>query len=117
MEYNTTYDVAVHWCNNSYVMCNNIPEIDPNIWEIMVASKNKEDETNEIMQWFISDCTGDDVEFLTEHFDGMIFAYSTKLDKWVLCVDHWGTSWDYCYCSTDMENAKCDLGTSIKKFN
>jgi hypothetical protein len=26
---------------------------------------------------------------------GLLFTYSDLLDCDVLCVDHWGTSWDY----------------------
>lgn len=34
-KYDTNYLVAVNWCNNHRVMCNNIPEIDPSVWDNM----------------------------------------------------------------------------------
>lgn len=46
-----------------------------------------------------------------EHFN-LLFVYSPKLDLYVLCVDHYGTSWDYVVCITDLENAKRELGES-----
>ena len=46
------------------------------------------------MQWFITDCSQSDVEYLEKSFN-LLFTYSELLDKYILCVDHWGTSWDY----------------------
>lgn len=31
--YHTNYSVAVNWCNNALVLCNNIPEVDDSIWD------------------------------------------------------------------------------------
>ena len=55
------------------------------------------DSYTEIYQWFISDCSEDDVEYLERNF-GLLFTYSDLLDKYILCVDHFGTSWDYVHC-------------------
>ena len=32
------------------------------------------------------------------------------LDCYILCVNHYGTSWDYVYCDTTNEYAKRELG-------
>ena len=69
-----SYKTAVHWCNNALIMCNNIGEIDPTIYDNMDYHRVFEN---------------------TEIFPDLIFTYSEKLDVYVLCVDHWGTSWDY----------------------
>lgn len=31
--YHTNYSVAVNWCNNALVLCNNIPNIDDSVWD------------------------------------------------------------------------------------
>lgn len=33
--YKTNYSVAVNWCNNALILCNNITEIDPSIYDNM----------------------------------------------------------------------------------
>jgi len=80
-------------------MLNNITEIDPTIWENMRFSDYDEenDSCKEIFQYFITDASGSDVEYLEKHF-GLLFTYSELLDKFILCVDHLGTSWDYVHC-------------------
>lgn len=109
MKYGTNYRVATKWCNNSYIMCNNIPEVDNTIYDNL---RFELDDTIEIYQWFITDASESDVEYLEEHF-GLLFTYSELLDCFILCVDHYGTSWDYVYCETTNEYAKRELGESI----
>lgn len=111
--YATNYRTATQWCNNSFVLCNNLPSIDPSIYDNMEFSLyDEETETeNEIYQWFITDCSEWDKNFLAEHF-GLLFTYSDLLDCYILCVDHWGTSWDYVYTETDIEMAERKLGES-----
>ena len=130
MMYSTNYNVAAKWCNNSLVLCNNIPEIDCSVFDNMRFSFSyyedaegnqyeSEDDapenievyeyTKEIFQWYITDCSENDVRFLEKHF-GLLFTYSNLLDCYILCVDHCGTSWDYVYCETDLEYAKRNLG-------
>lgn len=110
--YTTNYKVATTWLNNSYVLCNEIVNIDSeSIWdnaEFEVYDEESES-YREIFQFFITDCTEWDKTFLQEHF-GLLFSYSTLLDKYILCVDHYGTSWDYVSCSTDLEAAQRSLG-------
>lgn len=89
-----TYLEAVNWLGNSRVLCNNIPQIDPSIFDN--ANFDWYDDENEmeveIFQWFITDCTQDDVVYLADRF-GLLFTYSELLDCYILCVDHCGTPW------------------------
>jgi len=118
----TNYAVAVHWLNTALVLCNNITNIDNSIWENQRFSNFYDSETGEgcdeedenacerdIYQWYLTDCSESDVEWLEEHF-GLLFTYSDLLDVWVLCVDHFGTGWDYVECETDLEQAARKLG-------
>ena len=94
----TTYKQAVKWLGSNIVLCNNIPQLDEFIWDNF--EKNIfDDEGNptEIFQWFITDCSQDDVNWLSKNFD-LIFTYSEKLDCYILAVGHYGTSWDYVPC-------------------
>ena len=47
----------------------------------------------EVYQWYLCNVGNLDKEAAKEA--GLIFSYSDLLDCDVLCVDHWGTSWDY----------------------
>jgi hypothetical protein len=88
-----SYSDAVKRFNNSLILCNNIPEFDLTIYDNMRFSFEDEDGNyREIMQWYITDCTSTDVEYL-EKWYGLLFTYSEMLDCYILCVDHWGTSW------------------------
>lgn len=95
----TTYKIATHWCNNSLVLCNNIAEIDESIFENARFDMYDEESDSymDIFQYFITDCSESEVEFLEKNF-GLLFTYSEKLDCFVLCVDHCGTGWDYVSC-------------------
>ncbi len=120
-KYMTNYEVAVHWLHSSLILCNEITEVDESVLynQRFSSFANEEgedcDEENEgayerdIFQWYLTDCSQSDVEFLEEHF-GLLFSYSDKLDLFVLCVDHYGTRWSYVECDTDLERAACQLG-------
>lgn len=118
--YHTNYSVAINWCNNSYVMCNNLPEIDPSIYDNMMSPIKEEEEDveeeedefeySDIFQWFITDASSGDVNYLMHAFPGLIFTYSDLLDCYVLCVNHFGTSWDYVDWVTTNQNAEAELG-------
>lgn len=91
----TTYAKATKWLHNNLIMCNNIAEIDPSVYDYFRFNlEDEEGNYTEIMQWFITDCSKSDVEYLEKSFN-LLFTYSELLDKYILCVDHWGTSWDY----------------------
>lgn len=85
-----SYAEAVTRFGNSYVLCNNVPEIDPSIWENVYFDF---DEAGEIMQYYITDCSAEDVKYLSSWFN-LLFVYSEVLDCFILCVDHWGTAWN-----------------------
>lgn len=95
----TTYNEAVNWLGNSYVLCNNITEVDQSIWDNARFSTYDEesDSYKEIFQYYITDASASDVEYLEKHF-GLLFTYSDMLDCFILCVDHFGTSWKYVHC-------------------
>lgn len=109
--YGTNYRVATQWTNNSYILCNDIVEKDPSVIDNARFAWDDEEtgEMTDIYQWFLSDCSDDDVRYLEETF-GLLFTYSDLLDLYVLCVDHYGTSWDYVYCETTNEYAARELG-------
>jgi hypothetical protein len=75
---NTTfisYAEAVKRFNNSYILCNNVPELDPTIWDNLEASLEDENgDYKEIYQYYISDCSRYDVEYLSSIFTLLIFA-------------------------------------------
>ena len=99
MERETNYHNAVHYLNNSLIMCNDIIKADESVLDNMRFDfYNEEDDSYmDIYQWFLTDCTKDEVEYLERSF-GLLFTYSDKLDLYVLCVNHLGTRWDNVYC-------------------
>ena len=106
----TNYKTAAHWLHNSLILCNDICSIDPSVWDnIRFELESEEGEHTEVYQWSLTDCSQSEVEFLEEHF-GLLFTYSDTLGLYVLCVDHYGTAWDYVYCATDLEAAARELG-------
>lgn len=111
MKYLTNYSVAAHWLNGSLILCNDIANLDPSILEnSRFETYDEETDTHtEIYQYFLTSYSADDVEFLEQHFD-LLFTYSDALDLYVLCVDHYGTAWDYVTAETDLENAARELG-------
>jgi hypothetical protein len=100
----TTYRIATHWCHNSYILCNNITEIDPTIYDNAEFDWTDEDgNAREFFQYYITDASQSDVEWLTKTFD-LLFTYSDKLDCYILCVDHCGTGWDYVSCEVKSDD-------------
>lgn len=110
MNYPTNYKKAVNWLNPSLILCNEICEVDESVYENMrFELEDKNGDYVEIYQWFLTSLSFGDMEYLERHF-GLHFTYSNKLDLYVLCVPHYGTSWDYVYWTTDLEQASCELG-------
>ena len=93
----TTYSIAINWLRPSLVLCNNIAEIDQSVFDNARFSFYDEDEEieTEIFQWYLTNLSLDDVEWMEKNFPDMKFTYSALLDCFVLCVDHYGTGWDY----------------------
>lgn len=111
MKYTTNYSVATQWLNPSLILCNNISEVDTFL-DYRFDFYNEEEGTYiDIYQHYLTSLSASDVEYLEEHF-GLLFAYSEMLDLYVLCVDHYGTAWDYVSCGTDIEQAQRELGES-----
>ena len=86
------------------VLCNNITEVDDEIWDNVDESNlidEDGDEMNDldIYQYYICNVS----EWAKEQLKGtgVILSYSKVLDCDVLMVQHWGTSWDY--VMTDIE--------------
>lgn len=103
----TDYRTAAHWGNTQLIMCNNIPEIDPSVWDNMRFDYYDEEtgEYEEIFQWFITDLSEWAVEWQEKTFN-LQYTYSDLLDCYILCVTHWGTSWDYVPCEVFSESWK-----------
>lgn len=95
MRYFCDYNTAVKWCHNSFILFNELNELDENIWENY--PENEDGVFPEIFQTFITDCTDFDVRYLKERFPSLYFVWSDKFCKWFLLVDHFGTSWDFVY--------------------
>ena len=129
--YRTNYGVAVNWLNNNFILCNEIQNLDPSIFDNAhfgffyytdedgnqyesESDYEGEEELNEnsrdIFQYYLTDCSESDVEFLEETFPGLLFTYSDLLGLYVLCVDHYGTNWYYVGTDTTLENAQREEG-------
>lgn len=105
--FSTTYRTAVDWLDMNRVLCNNIQEVDPSVFDNMRFDYYDEDEDEymEIYQWYLTSLSLGGVEFLEKHF-GLHFTYSDLLDVFVLCVPHWGTPWEGVYWETDLPQAE-----------
>lgn len=109
----TDYRTAATWGGINLVMCNNIPAIDPNIYEnnLDIFYDEETEEYKEVMQWFITDCSQWVTEGQKEVF-GIDYVYSEVLDCYIMPVFHWGTSWDSVRCQVldqDWINSNRDL--------
>lgn len=94
----TDYKTAAQWCNCALVLCNNIETIDSSIYDNMRFDYyDKNGEPTEIYQWYITDLSAWTVEFQEQAFN-LKYTYSDLLDCYILCVDHFGTGWDYVPC-------------------
>lgn len=75
--YKTNYSVAVNWCNNALILCNNITEIDPSVFDNMRFELfDEEDGTQrDIYQWFITNCTE---QYAVGYCSKRAFSYSCR---------------------------------------
>ena len=85
----TDYKTAVKWLGNDFVLCNTAVEIDFAAWDNCDLCKID----NEFYQFYLTDATEREATRLRAMF-GLDFIYSEKFDAFILCVPHWGTSWD-----------------------
>ena len=90
-----SYRTLVERFIGDILLCNNICEVDSSVYDNM--GFNYYDEENDyyidIYQWFL--CSVDELTKSELKKYGLLFSYSDVLDLDVLCVDHFGTSWDY----------------------
>lgn len=85
-----SYETIVKMLVGDIVLCNKIAEIDYSVWDNLEFELEEDDE---IYQWYLCNISDYDKKIAKEC--GLLFTYSDLLDCDVLCVDHWGTSWDY----------------------
>lgn len=115
-----SYRTLVEYFIGDIVLCNNIINVDESVYnnlEIKTRYYNENDEeitedeyfeddnaycddsAPEIFQYYL--CNLSEYDRKQAEKCGLILSYSDMLDCDVLCVDHWGTSWDYVL--TDVE--------------
>lgn len=94
-------------CNRVFsdmILCNNIDKVDPTIFDNVVVGSLYDTDTEqyaEIYQYYLVTLKHD-IDYIKENYkDNIILTYSDLLDLFVLCVSHFGTSWDYVL--TDIE--------------
>lgn len=109
-----SYRTIVNQFIGDLVLCNNIIDVDPSVYDNMDIQERYFDENdNEITEdeYFENDnaycdnsccdiyqyylCNLSSYEKEQCRTAGLLLSYSDKLDCDVLCVTHWGTSWDY----------------------
>lgn len=85
-----SYSQAVHWLGNHLIR---MPEILMPHISARFDEFNENGQPIEIFQYFLTDCSEGDVEFLEESF-GLLFYEYPEEGFFILAVPHWGTSWD-----------------------
>lgn len=90
-----SYRTIVDYFIGDVVLCNNIAEIDETIDYNYNLPLCDEDGNNakEIYQYYVCNVSEYEKEQLTKA--NILMSYSEMLECDVLCVDHYGTSWDY----------------------
>ena len=113
---------------NDLVLCNNIAEVDPSIWDNIETGdlyyyldkngnyKTREDYENdetgtieeysdEVFQYYLCNLSQWDIDSIKDFkSNSIIISYSGLLDCNVLLVTHWGTSWEYVPTDIDLTN-------------
>ena len=77
----TDYYTAVHWLKSAFILCNEIVENDESVIENIEYpewTNEGEDGRNgiEIFQWFLTDMSYEDKEWMQKNFPDLIFSYS-----------------------------------------
>lgn len=125
-----SYKTIVDYYIGDIVLCNNIANIDESVYENInleniekYYNENDEEITEEeyysndnaycdnsipeIYQYYLCNISKWEEKELKEM--GIILSYSDKLECDVLCVDHWGTSWDYVLTNVKLFDTYEDL--------
>ena len=120
------------------ILCNNIPEVDPEIFEnVECGDLYSYDDLEYEYEEYVEECKENNEEpvsyddWFEEHkyeYERMkeiyqywlvrdkywleqaeeLVLYSEKLDCYVWCVDHWGTAWDYVLTSLEVEKKEAE---------
>lgn len=110
-----SYRTIIEYFAHDIVLCNEIVNVDSSVldnmnggfyyYDIETGEEVSEEEYNndnegrcdiqynDIYQYFVCNLSDHDKEQLQKA--GVILSYSDMLDLDIICVDHWGTSWDY----------------------
>lgn len=89
-----SYKTIIEYYIGDLVLCNNITDIDENVLCHLICGYNMDEcDPLEIYQYYLCHISEYDKEELQKI--GILISYSDMLECDVLCVDHWGTSWDY----------------------
>lgn len=121
-----SYSSVINRYFSDLVLCNNIEELDPSIWDNIevgdityymdndgnykTQEEYENDETgtidiyyDEVYQYFLCNLSKWDLDYIRDFkSDSIIVSYSDMLDCNVLMVTHWGTSWKYVLTDIDL---------------
>ena len=104
-----SYRTLLDYYDISCILCNNIVNVDECLFDNIITGEI--DENTEIFQYYIINASEWDIENIQEKYsDELIICYSEQLENYILCVDHFGTSWDYVL--TDIE-----WTTDLEEYN
>lgn len=98
------------YCLNDDILddCEDIEDIK----EILSEALEYNMDLPEIYQYYLTSCNVDDIRYNREYLkNALSFVYFEKLDLYVLCVYHLGTSWNYVHGVT----VPCDENGMIIK--
>lgn len=100
-----SYKTLIEYYDMTPILCNNIIDIEELLYdyiEIGSIYDEEEDYYKDIYQYYIINLSQWELEDIKRKYnDELIICYSPKLDNYILCVDHLGTSWSYVL--TDIE--------------
>ena len=89
-----SYKTIVERFIGDIVLCNNIVEVDESVYDNFRNAYDEEnDEIVDIFQYYLCNVDNDTIDLLSKY--GLIFSYSDLLECDVLCISHYGTSWNY----------------------
>lgn len=103
-----SYKTIVDKYVGNIVLYNNIVNIDESIWDNLKNGYDEEiEEYKEVFQYYLCNLSEYEEQQLLEM--GFILSYSDMLGCDVLCVDNFGTSWDYVLTNVKLFDTYEDL--------